>query len=344
MKKPVMELSAQEVNTANALTDAACCAAKQYALNNQFAQEYIVSSALDETAARKLSPYFDLFQLAMKCKWDGIERVMGTDKPERFAKTYLQHLLNEPGTGSHTADHAEALQYRVHGFLKDTVAANKTPARKLYFADQHFYHDRLCHMMDRREFSGFEEMNEYMVGQWNRKVTPKDEVYVLGDFSISRGEATNRILERLAGKIYLVTGNHDRYLEDKNFVNRFRWVKPYAEIRDNGRTVILSHYPVFCYKGQYRRDKAGNPITYMLYGHVHNTHDELLVNRFIKETRMARVLSRHAEEPGPVPCNMINCFCMFSDYQPMTLDEWIRIDRKRRAGMDNETDANVQAD
>ena len=31
-----------------------------------------------------------------------------------------------------------------------------------------------------------------------------------------------------------------------------------------------------------------------------------------------------------IPCNMINCFCMFSDYQPMTLDEWIKIDRKRR--------------
>ena len=30
---------------------------------------------------------------------------------------------------------------------------------------------------------------------------------------------------------------------------------------------------------------------------------------------------------------MINCFCMFSNYQPMTLDEWIEVDRKRRARM-----------
>lgn len=28
---------------------------------------------------------------------------------------------------------------------------------------------------------------------------------------------------------------------------------------------------------------------------------------------------------------MINCFCMFSDYVPLTLDEWIEVDRKRRA-------------
>ena len=27
---------------------------------------------------------------------------------------------------------------------------------------------------------------------------------------------------------------------------------------------------------------------------------------------------------------MINCFCMFSDYIPLTLDDWIRVDEKRR--------------
>ncbi len=27
---------------------------------------------------------------------------------------------------------------------------------------------------------------------------------------------------------------------------------------------------------------------------------------------------------------MINCFCMFSDYIPLTLDEWIQVDRERR--------------
>ena len=47
-------------------------------------------------------------------------------------------------------------------------------------------------------------------------------------------------------------------------------------------------------------------------------------------------MSRHSTEPEPIPCNMINCFCMFSDYQPMTLDEWIEIDRKRRKAMDAE--------
>ena len=31
--------------------------------------------------------------------------------------------------------------------------------------------------------------------------------------------------------------------------------------------------------------------------------------------------------------NMINCFCMFSDYKPLTLSEWIEVDQKRRKEM-----------
>lgn len=36
-------------------------------------------------------------------------------------------------------------------------------------------------------------------------------------------------------------------------------------------------------------------------------------------------------EALPVPCQMINCFCMYSDYTPLTLEEWVECDQKRRA-------------
>ena len=39
---------------------------------------------------------------------------------------------------------------------------------------------------------------------------------------------------------------------------------------------------------------------------------------------------RGSEELVTIPCRMINGFCMFSDYVPLTLDEWIEVDRKRR--------------
>lgn len=211
----------------------------------------------------------------------------------------------------------------------------KTPARKLYIADLHFYHDNLNHCMDRRGFPGYEEMDAYMIRQWNEHVTEKDEVYILGDFCISRGRAANTILQQLSGKKYLIEGNHDKFLEDKAFDRSlFEWIRPYAEIQDNKRLLILSHYPVFCYKGQYRTDPEGRPMTYMLYGHVHNTHDERLVGEFIRITRetmvKTMVTSKNREGVRPIPCQMINCFCMFSDYIPLTLDDWIRLDAERR--------------
>ena len=53
-------------------------------------------------------------------------------------------------------------------------------------------------------------MNAHMIRQWNDHVTKKDEVYILGDFAISRGRAADEILRQLNGKKYLIEGNHDR--------------------------------------------------------------------------------------------------------------------------------------
>ena len=43
------------------------------------------------------------------------------------------------------------------------------------------------------------------------------------------------------------------------------------------------------------------------------------------------------DEGHSIPCNMINCFCMFSDYIPVTLDDWIRIDAGRRAKLNRQS-------
>ena len=309
----------------------------------QFPEELPIHAELPEIPVRQALPAFDFFH----CAWSGNEE--GVKRQASAQRSYGSHAGGEYYDGIigdyqkimsalmgelYNADDVIMLQNRLKGFAR---SLKTVPARNLYIADCHFYHDRICHEMDKRGFSGFEEMNEHMVKQWNAKVTSKDDVYILGDFSISKPDATIKILERLDGKLHLIIGNHDRYIEDRHYLwsNWFRSVEAYQEIRDNGRNVILSHYPVFCYKGQYRRDKDGKPLVYMLYGHVHNTHDEELISSFIMQTRNTRVMSKHSVEPEPIPCNMINCFCMFSDYQPMTLDEWIEIDRKRRETEDN---------
>lgn len=208
---------------------------------------------------------------------------------------------------------------------------------RYYISDLHFYHESLLTKMDCRGFPSCEVMHEYMIRRWNEKVRSQDEVVILGDVSMARGKATSDILERLNGRLYLIVGNHDNYLQDRRFdASRFEWIKPYEELHDNKRKIVLSHYPVFCYHGQYRLDREGNPRTYMLYGHVHNTQDEILVNEFIRRTRQTLHTGPGATEPAPIPCQMINCFCMFSDYTPLTLEEWIEVDRVRRERMDRD--------
>ena len=158
-----------------------------------------------------------------------------------------------------------------------------------------------------------------------------DEVIILGDFSLGKADQTNAVLEQLNGILCLVEGNHDQFGRKKGYnAARFKWIRPYTELNDNKRKVVLCHYPILCYNGQYLRTEDGEPRTYMLYGHVHDTWDQRLMEQ-------AQALSRQQERRRPdgtkynLPCRMINCFCMYSDYTPLTLDEWIINDRERSA-------------
>lgn len=196
---------------------------------------------------------------------------------------------------------------------------------KYYISDCHFFHANILNL-DNRDFANITEMGEYMIERWNRKVKNDDEVYVLGDFSWERGPKTWDILSRLHGKIRLVEGNHDSwYLDDMDFDDSIlESVTSYDESKeDDKRTCILSHYPIPFYNHQFSEG------TYMLYGHVHNTYDEYLINRFLND---AGKLERDSAsgDTKTTPFHMINAFCAFSDYEPLSLDEWIEVDRKRR--------------
>lgn len=200
---------------------------------------------------------------------------------------------------------------------------------RYYIADSHFFHGNLNTKMDKRGFSSTEEMNEYMIQQWNAKVRSNDEVIILGDLSWGKARETNLLLERLHGKLFMITGNHDRFLTSPGYnKNRFGWILPYKELNDNKRKVILCHYPILCYNGQYRLDDEGNPKTYMLYGHVHDTQDQQIIEQ-------AQDIIRHTAHTNPdgsinmIPTEMINCFCMYSNYMPLSLDEWIACTEKR---------------
>ena len=107
---------------------------------------------------------------------------------------------------------------------------------RYYISDCHFFHGALNTKMDKRGFESTEAMNEYMIQKWNAKVKSTDEVVIIGDLSWGTAEETNKLLSKLRGRLYLIEGNHDRFLTNNNYkTNRFVWIKPYAEMHDNGR-------------------------------------------------------------------------------------------------------------
>lgn len=214
------------------------------------------------------------------------------------------------------------------------VWITKCKPMRYYISDLHFFHENMNTRMDCRGFANVEAMHAYIIERWNNKVRKNDEVMILGDLSYGKAEETNQLLEQLHGRLFLIKGNHDYFLSDRKFnTGRFQWIESYKEVKDDGRKVILSHYPIICYNGQFRKNKKGQPKTYMLYGHVHNTFDEVLVNHFQNEIRASKRQLLETEEVVNSPCQMINCFCMFSDYTPLTLDEWIVVDERRRKSL-----------
>jgi len=196
---------------------------------------------------------------------------------------------------------------------------------RYYIADCHFLHEALNTKMDCRGFRDAETMDEYMISQWNRRVRKSDEVVILGDLVWTKSvEKAEGIIRRLNGKKYLMVGNHDEWALKKSLDRSlFRDIAYYREFHDNGRKVICCHYPILCYNGQYRLTNKGKSRTFMVYGHVHNTEDQKDMLKYASDMRKRKVDRYHDGNESSMECNILNCFCMYSDYTPWTLDEWI---------------------
>lgn len=178
-----------------------------------------------------------------------------------------------------------------------------------YISDTHFGHANILRF-DERPFSSVEEMEEELVRRWNGVVQKGDTVYILGDFCWLKEPEWVRILRQLNGNKELIVGNHDLTKMSPVLRGLFRDVKEYKEIKDNGRKVVLCHYPIPCFKNHFYG-------AYHLYGHVHSTFEYELM----EETKR-RLIEKHG-----AMCQMYNVGCMmpYMDYTPRTLDEIVGV-------------------
>lgn len=136
----------------------------------------------------------------------------------------------------------------------------------IYFiADTHFDDTDIINY-EHRPFSNVNEMNETLIENWNKTVSPNDEVYHIGDAfheqktaSLVTQERLINLTKRLNGTKYLIKGNHDtrpikfyheagftRVYEHPILIHDFFW---------------LSHRPLYM--------NANTPYA-NIFGHVHS--------------------------------------------------------------------------
>lgn len=183
--------------------------------------------------------------------------------------------------------------------------------KNFYIADYHFGHSNII-KFDKRPFSSVEEMDQKMIENWNNVVGDDDTVYLLGDFCWKAEDRWIEILDQLKGNKVLIRGNHDLKTMSQQLRNKFQYIKDYAEVKDNGKRVLLSHYPMPFYRGAYNSDIVH------LYGHIHVT----IENDFMEHIR--EYVTEHDNRGNSKhKCHFYNVGAMmpWMNFTPRTLEE-----------------------
>lgn len=152
----------------------------------------------------------------------------------------------------------------------DTIKPFKIDTSKTniwFTSDTHFGHKNIINFCE-RPFESTDEMDEFIIKNWNSKVGKEDVVFHLGDFAFATNKRWQELIYKLNGTIYLILGNHDitRWPGDYT-MNLFHVVTNQMMLKiDNKYKVYLNHFPFLCYDGVYRNPQD---CTIQLHGHTH---------------------------------------------------------------------------
>ena len=109
-------------------------------------------------------------------------------------------------------------------------------------------------------------MDETLIENWNRKITGKDTVYILGDLIYRNQKPPEEYLRRLRGKKHLILGNHDRgWIRSCQTEPFFESVNNLLYVADGKRQYTLCHYRMMSWPHIMR--------CYMVFGHIHGNTD-----------------------------------------------------------------------
>lgn len=116
------------------------------------------------------------------------------------------------------------------------------------------------------------QMDEALISNWNATVSPEDDVYHLGDFSLSYDGCIKYLRQLNFKNLYFIWGNHDRdmlvlhnnlkFYPDLN--KKVHFLGDMSEISINGQGIVLNHYAMRVWNKSHR-------FAWHLYGHSHGT-------------------------------------------------------------------------
>lgn len=137
------------------------------------------------------------------------------------------------------------------------------------WSDTHFGHAGIIRYCT-RPYSSVDEMNAGLIARWNSTVTPRDTIYLLGDFAFGKDVAPQ--FAALNGHKHLVIGNHD---EKNPAVLKLPWesINDIVTLRENGVRAVACHYPMETWKSAHKG-------YLMLHGHSHGTLKRVVPHRF----------------------------------------------------------------
>lgn len=150
--------------------------------------------------------------------------------------------------------------------------------QKIFFtADTHISHKAILkHCPQRAEVGGFElgdveAHDKWLIDIWNKTVSKKDAVYILGDFSFASSEILKKkIMPKLNGQKFLILGNHDKssehldgYFQQITQMKEVTFKQKNFDFLEEDFNIVMCHYPLVTWN-----KKPYGAV--QLHGHCHN--------------------------------------------------------------------------
>lgn len=157
-----------------------------------------------------------------------------------------------------------------------------------------------------RGYDSLEKHDLGLITNWNVKASDQTVGFILGDVIFGKDGEKNllHILNRLTFKeLFLLPGNHTSGWKQvfsscaENVLDlghkKVIFVPNYLECFVNGKSVVMSHYPILSWNGQAKG-------SYMLFSHVHGHLEESVLGKAYLETK-CRALEMSVEKWASPP-------------------------------------------